>query len=152
VWHAPPLYQATLTREDVHFLQHASFFGTALLFWWVLLHPVRHRRLGHGLGVLFLFTTALYGSALGALLTFASSPWYPAYAERAAPWGLSALEDQQLGGLIMWIPFGLLYTLAALALFGLWFRAMEAGDAGAPRRPVTDAIPLRPGAQGKSIG
>jgi putative membrane protein len=125
VWHAPPLYQATLTRADVHALQHLSFFLTALLFWWPLLHPSRHRRLGHGLAVLYLFTTALHGSALGAFLSLSGRPWYPIYAESAALWDLTPLEDQQLGGLIMWIPFGLLYTLAAIVLLGDWLRRQE---------------------------
>lgn len=126
VWHAPGLYQGTLVREDVHLLQHLSFFLTALLFWWPLLQASPHRRLGHGLAVLYLFTTALHGSALGAFLSLSRQPWYPAYAEGAALWGLTPLEDQQLGGLIMWIPFGLLYTLAAIALLGDWLRRQEA--------------------------
>ncbi len=128
VWHAPALYQATLTSAPVHALQHLSFFGTALLFWWALLHPVRFRRLGQGLGVMYLFTTALYGSALGALLTFSPSPWYPIYEDRAPLWGFSGLEDQQLGGLIMWIPFGMVYTAVALLLFASWLRSMGPAD------------------------
>jgi putative membrane protein len=126
VWHAPGLYQATLTHEGVHLLQHFSFFLTALLFWWPLLHASPHRRLGHGLAVLYLFTTALHGSALGAFLSLSRQPWYPAYTEGARLWGLTVLEDQQLGGLIMWVPFGLLYTLAAIFLLGDWLRRQEA--------------------------
>ena len=124
LWHAPGLYQATLTSDLVHALQHLSFFGTAVLFWWVLLRPGR-QRLGYGIAVPYLFTTAVYGSALGALLTIASRPWYPAYAERAIAWGMTGLEDQQLGGLIMWVPFGVLYTAAALALLAVWLRVLE---------------------------
>ena len=127
LWHAPRLYQATLTSEAVHLLQHLSFFGTALLFWWPLLHPSPHRRLEHGLAVLYLFTTAVHGSLLGAFLSLSGRVWYPAYADGAALWGLSSLEDQQLGGLIMWVPFGALYPLAAVALLGHWLRRQEAG-------------------------
>lgn len=134
LWHAPALYQATLTSDLVHALQHLSFFGTALLFWWVLLRPGR-QRLGYGIAVPYLFTTAVYGSALGALLTLASTPWYPAYTERARLWGMTGLEDQQLGGLIMWVPFGVLYTAAALALLAAWLRVLESRDP-ARRRPV----------------
>lgn len=126
MWHAPALYQATLARADMHALQHLSFFLTALLFWWPLLHANPHRRLGHGLAVLYLFTTALHGSALGAFLSLSGRPWYPIYTDGAALWGLTPLEDQQLGGLIMWIPFGLLYTLAAIVLLGDWLRRQEA--------------------------
>lgn len=123
IWHAPPLYQATLRSGAVHVAQHASFLGTALLFWWVLLHS--GRRMEHGVGVLYVFTTGMYGSALGALLTFAPTAWYPAYAGSVAAWGLSPLEDQQLGGLIMWIPAGIVYVGAALALLAVWLRTVE---------------------------
>ncbi|HEV2149871.1 MAG TPA: cytochrome c oxidase assembly protein [Longimicrobiaceae bacterium] len=147
-WHAPALYQRTLVSEPAHVAQHASFLGTALLFWWVLLHPGRRGALGHGIGVLYVFTTAVYGSVLGALLTFAPAPWYPAYAPSVGAWGLSLLEDQQLGGLVMWVPFGLVYLGAALALFAAWLRAIErevrrAEASASPRSP--SASPLRTG-------
>lgn len=122
-WHAPALYQATLRSEAVHVAQHASFLGTALLFWWVLLHS--GRKMGQGVGVLYVFTTAVYGSILGALLTFSPRPWYPAYAGSVEAWGLTLLEDQQLGGLVMWVPAGVVYLGAALALFAAWLRSVE---------------------------
>lgn len=135
IWHAPRLYEATLVSVPVHTLQHLSFFGTALLFWWPVLHPSPHRRLEHGLAVLYLFTTAVHGSALGAFLSLSSRPLYPAYAEGVALWGLSLLEDQQLGGLIMWIPFGTVYTIAALALLGHWLERQEARALESPAVP-----------------
>jgi cytochrome c oxidase assembly factor CtaG len=111
-WHAPPLYQAALQNESLHMLEHLSFVGTSLLFWQGI------TRLGRGsLGTLALFTMALQGGLLGALLTFAPTPWYEAYASTTQAWGLSPLEDQQLAGAIMWIPMGTAYTLAALILF-----------------------------------
>jgi putative membrane protein len=124
VWHIPRLFQVTLTSELAHAWQHLSFFGTALCFWWALLY--RHQELqGYGVAVLAVFTTALHSSLLGALLTFAPTPWYPAYAHTTAAWGLTPLEDQQLGGLVMWIPAGVVYLLAALALGAGWLRAIE---------------------------
>lgn len=134
LWHAPALYQATLTSDVVHALQHASFFGSALLFWWVLLRPGR-QRLGYGIAAPYLFITAMYGSALGALLTLASRPWYPIYAERVTAWGLTPLEDQQLGGLIMWVPFGVVYTAAALAFLAAWLHGLEMRARLAGSRP-----------------
>jgi putative membrane protein len=132
VWHLPRLFQATLTSELAHAWQHLSFFGTALCFWWALLS--RHQELqGYGVAVLAVFTTALHSSLLGALLTFAPTSWYIAYAHTAA-WGLTPLEDQQLGGLIMWIPAGAIYLLAALALGVGWLRATE--RQGAAERQV----------------
>jgi cytochrome c oxidase assembly factor CtaG len=123
-WHAPSLYATTLRSESMHTLQHASFFLTGLLFWWVVLRA-RASRLGYGVAMLAVFTTAIHTGALGVLLTVGDSLWVPAYATTTAPWGLSALEDQQLAGLIMWIPAGIVYLIAALALIALWLREAD---------------------------
>jgi putative membrane protein len=125
LWHLPFLYQAALGSELVHALEHGSFLGTALLFWWVVAQRGHHSRMGYGLGLLFTFTTAMHSGLLGALLTFARQAWYPAYAESAPAWGLTILEDQQLAGAIMWLPAGVIYLVATLALLGLWLQAME---------------------------
>lgn len=117
-------------------MQHASFLGTALLFWWAVLHTGFRSRMGHGVAVLYIFTTAVYGSILGAPLTSASRPWYPAYAESVGAWGLSPLEDQQLGGLIMSIPGGFVYVGTALALFDAWPRSAEREVVCTERRAV----------------
>jgi len=119
LWHAPALYQATLTSGAVHTLQHVSFLGAALLFWWALLHG-REGRIGRPAAVIYLFTTAVHTSLLGALLTFSSRLWYPIYQATTGPWGLTPLEDQQLAGLIMWVPAGMAYLGAALALAATW--------------------------------
>ncbi|MEX2583535.1 MAG: cytochrome c oxidase assembly protein [Gemmatimonadota bacterium] len=132
IWHAPTLYQSTLESSVAHSVQHLSFFGTALLFWWAILQPNGSRRLSPGLAVIYLFTTAVYGTALGALLTLSPVPWYPLYGDRAMLWGLSQIEDQQLGGLIMWVPFGLLYTAAALVILGRWLHHMNRREVGSP--------------------
>jgi putative membrane protein len=114
IWHAPVLFEAALRSDALHALQHLSFLLSALLFWWALFNS----RDAQGAAVLYLFTTGLHTSVLGALLTFARSIWYPVYDQ--PPLGLNPLEDQQLGGLIMWVPGGMVYVLAALALFGAW--------------------------------
>jgi cytochrome c oxidase assembly factor CtaG len=75
--------------------------------------------------VLYLFTTSLHTSLLGALLTFSSRVWYPAYASSTAVWGLTPLEDQQLAGLIMWVPAGLAYLAATLVILGSWLKETE---------------------------
>ena len=124
VWHAPALFQATLTSEWAHTAQHLSFLLSALLFWWSLFYT--HGRLGYGAAVLYVFTTAAHTSLLGALLTLAPSVWYPAYAGRTAAWGLTPLQDQQIGGLVMWIPAGVIYLVLALLLFTQWLRESEA--------------------------
>lgn len=119
-WHLPSLYQATLSSDAIHAVQHVSFAGTAILFWWSLVGSGPGRRVRYGAAVLCLFGTALLGSVLGALLTFAEVPWYPAYAQTAPLWGLTPLEDQQLGGLIMWIPAGVVHLPVALAFVAFW--------------------------------
>jgi putative membrane protein len=111
-------------NNSMHILQHLSFLGTALLFWWALLHS-RHGRMGYGIAVLYVFTAAVHSSILGALLTVALSPWYPAYQQTTAVWNLTPLQDQQLAGLMMWVPAGVLYGAAGLALFAAWLREAE---------------------------
>jgi putative membrane protein len=124
MWHVPLLYQATLDNEFIHALQHISFFGTALLFWWTLIHG-RYGRLGYGVAFVYVFTTALHTSILGALMTFTQRVWYPLYDGRTAAWHLSPLEDQQLGGLIMWIPSGIVFLVVGLAMFAAWLGESE---------------------------
>ena len=85
----------------------------------------RQHALNYGLAVLYLFTTAIHSGLLGALLTFARTVWYPAYAGKTESWGLTPLEDQQLGGLIMWVPACTVYIVAGLALFAAWLRESE---------------------------
>jgi putative membrane protein len=139
VWHVPVLYEATLYSELVHLAQHAAFFGTAMLFWWAALEMGRRQRLRYGLGVIYVFTTMMHTSILSALLTFSLVLWYPIYADRTAAWGLTPLEDQQLGGLLMWVPAGVIYLVIALGLLGaglgLAGRGGEAAGLRLPGRP-----------------
>ncbi len=133
-WHAPQLFEAALHDEWVHVLQHASFFGTALLFWWAVLGPDPRSR-GQGLAIALLFTTMLHTGALGALLSLAPTAWYPSYAASAAALGVDPIADQQLGGLLMWVPGSVAYLLAALVIVA----RLLAGPAFSP------AMPVRPG-------
>ena len=119
LWHAPGLYQATLGSEAVHTLQHVSFLGTGLVFWWAVLRG-RDGRLGRPAAIVYLFTTSVHTSLLGALLTFSSRLWYPLYSSSTGAWGLTPLDDQQLAGVIMWVPAGFAYLVAALAVAASW--------------------------------
>jgi putative membrane protein len=131
-WHVPALYEATLDSELVHFAQHTAFFLTALLFWWAAVRMARRTRARHGLGIVYVFTTAAHTTVLSALLTFSTVLWYPIYENRTVAWGLTPLEDQQLGGLLMWVPAGMIYLVAALLLLaaGLRLPAPRGGRAG----------------------
>jgi len=124
VWHLPALYQAALGNAAIHALEHTCFLVTACLFWWALIHG-RYGRVGYGAAVVFVFATAVHSEALGALLTFAPRVWYPLYAMRSSAAGSDALEDQQLAGLIMWIPFGVIFLMLGLGLFAAWLGEAE---------------------------
>jgi putative membrane protein len=117
IWHIPFLFDQTLHSDWIHAAQHTTFLVTALIFWWPL---VNRTSLGYGGGLVYVFTTILHTSVLGALLTFALHPWYSSYVLTAPAWHLSALEDQQIGGLIMWIPAGTLLLIVALVLLVKW--------------------------------
>jgi putative membrane protein len=116
LWHLPSLYDAAIRDETLHVAEHASFFLTALLFWYPLADPHRGRRFGVGVSTLYLFAAGLQCTMLGALMAFARHPWYPAHYGTTQPWGLTPLEDQQMAGLIMWIPAGLVYLVALVPI------------------------------------
>jgi putative membrane protein len=123
IWHVPWLFDQTLNNGLVHATQHTTFLVTALLFWWPLVN--RTPILGYGGGLAYIFTTILHTSVLGALLTFAPRPWYSSYVTTAPLWHLTALEDQQLGGLIMWVPAGTLLLVVALIFLVKWMNESQ---------------------------
>ena len=124
LWHAPIFFVSAMQSELVHAAQHTSFLGTALLFWWALINN-HSRRLGYGGALLYIFTTITHMSLLGAWLTFSAKVWYTPYLQTAPAWHLTALEDQQIGGLIMWIPAGVLLTFVMLGLFIKWLQQSQ---------------------------
>lgn len=128
LWHIPGLYDAALRSQLVHDVQHLGFMTAACMTWWILLNPMGRLKLNRGSGVLYLFTTSLHAAALGVLLTFSPVAWYDYYRASTAAWGLSWIEDQQLGGVIMWMPAGFVYIVLAGAIFSLWLRDSERAD------------------------
>jgi putative membrane protein len=124
LWHIPSLYESALENETLHDFEHFLFLGTSLLFWWYLFQNGTNPKVRYGTAVLYLFTTLLHESALGALLTFSSNPWYSFYTS-SGPWGLTPLADQQLAGVIMWLPGGVLFMALIVYYFGLWLQAIE---------------------------
>jgi putative membrane protein len=126
-WHVPAAFDRASAQPWVHALQHTSFLVPALAFWWSVVAARQRRQVGAVLAALFI--TMIATGALGALLTFAPHAWY---ATRLRP--EDALFDQQLGGLLMWIPGGIVYLLAALALMAAWLgREGRSGVVGATR-------------------
>jgi putative membrane protein len=119
VWHLPLLYEAALRHESVHALQHATFVGTAVFFWWGLVYG-RYGRAAYGASGLYVFVTSVHTGVLGAMFTLSNAPYYALYAARAPEAGIDALTDQQLAGLYMWIPAGMVLTLFGLSLVVAW--------------------------------
>jgi cytochrome c oxidase assembly factor CtaG len=118
LWHLPSLFDLALAYPGWHAAQHLSFLVTALFFWSAMLTGPRGRgRLG--LAAVCLFFTSVVSGALGAFMALSGSPWYANYAALGmTPYGLTPAEDQQLAGLLMWVPGGFVHAGAALALIG----------------------------------
>ena len=123
-WHSPTPYRWALGNEGVHSLEHACFFVTSLMFWSVVIEPYGRRHTDYGLCLLFVAAFSVQMGMLGAILTFASRALYT---EPTAllPWGLSPLQDQQLAGVVMWVPVGLIHLSTMAALFLAWLRHAE---------------------------
>jgi cytochrome c oxidase assembly factor CtaG len=125
-WHAPDLFDRALDSRGWHVAQHLSFIVASLLFWTAMLRP---RRGGFPLSAACLFLTSLIEGALGALMALSQSPWYSAYAAMGVSGiGLDPTTDQQLAGLVMWIPGGVVHGAAALWLLYRWLSS-EGGHA-----------------------
>jgi putative membrane protein len=123
VWHLGDFYDVMMRNHEVHITTHLMFMVTATLMWWPVMSPVAELpRLPAALGMLYLFLVGIPMQVIGALITFADEVLYPWYLAAPRTWGLSPLDDQQLGGLLMWVP-GNLYMFAAIAvLFFKWAR------------------------------
>jgi cytochrome c oxidase assembly factor CtaG len=122
-WHAPSLFNRALESRSWHVAQHLSFILASLLFWAAMLNV---RRGSYLLSAACLFITSLVEGALGALMSFSTSPWYPAYAAMGLSGvGLDPVTDQRLAGLLMWIPGGLIHGAMAVALLYRWLRQSE---------------------------
>ena len=128
IWHSATLYGAALASEPIHALEHVTFLLAAVLFWRVVLSGRRGQRVPGGLGFLLVWGAAMGSVMLALLMTFAAQPWYAGYATTTGPWGLTHLADQQLAGVLMWVPAGAVHAGVAIALFGSWL----AGAASAP--------------------
>ena len=125
LWHTPPLYDATLTNDYIHILEHLTFIVFAVIYWWPVLNTSEELpRLSIGGQVLYIFLSGMPTVALGAGLTFAD-PLYTPYIHAARVWGLSPATDQQLGGLIMWIPGSILNIVIVSILFIQWMQLQD---------------------------
>jgi putative membrane protein len=122
-WHAPPLFDAAVTNVVLHRLQHLSFFVTAVLFWWAIFY-CRDR----GIAAWDVFITMLHTSVLGALISLGPRVLYHVQTEHAQNWGLLPLEDQQLAGIVMWVPAGTIYAGIAIWLIAQWIKTSSTAE------------------------
>jgi putative membrane protein len=146
-WHVPAFYGRALNHESIHAIEHASFLLTAFAFWWVVFQPTGRRRLGYGAAVIYVSALATVMGVFSAVLTFARAPWYVEHVRGMAVWGLTALEDQQLAGLIMWVPASLVYLAAAAFCFVRW---LEIDDRVTSRQPLDRPLPSQEPSYGVS--
>jgi cytochrome c oxidase assembly factor CtaG len=151
--HAPALYDAALANEGIHVVQHLGFLVTSTIFWWVVIAPVPERRRLNLLGTtVYLLLASLASSLLGIIITFAPPGLYPPYLHPAgAPgivalirqgWGFSAADDQQVGGLMMWVGNSPVYVVACLAALARWYREPEPDIAIVDDEPEMETIPV----------
>ena len=126
LWHAPPLYNATLENQTIHIIEHLTFIFFSLLYWWPIFSPSKDLpALPFGGQILYLFLSGMPSVLLGAGLTF-SPPLYAPYIAAPRIWGISAATDQQLGGLIMWVPVSIFYIVIMSVIFIRWMLQQEA--------------------------
>lgn len=126
LWHVPSLYDWTLDSEPVHIVEHLTFMATAVLAWWPILSPLPELpRLPHPGQMVYLFFQSIPPTLIGAIITFSPTVLYTPYAAASRLWGVTALADQQIGGLIMWIPGSLVFLLALTIVFFQWLNPDE---------------------------
>ncbi len=138
VWHIPAAYDATLNHPFIHALEHATFFGTALLFWTrVIDSPPWRSRLSDVPRAVYLGLAMLVGWVLAIAFAVSTSPVYAPYAAEASrPGGISALADQQLAAGVMWVPGSIPLAIGILYIVYRWLQPNRPG----PRRhgsPIT---------------
>lgn len=135
IWHWPALYNVTLADENVHIFEHLCFLVTATIFWWPIFAPAAAARMEPMRAIIYLATAMVSNSVLAILLTFAKPGLYPAYLHPADSlgilsmlrdgWGLTPAADQQLGGLIMWVPGGMVFLGAIIFVMARWYSEPE---------------------------
>jgi putative membrane protein len=131
-WHIPAAYDLAVRHSGIHVLEHISFVIAGSLYWWHLLSPIRARLRLDGMGpVVYMASTKLFVGALGMGLAFAPSALYPYYVHHARVWGISAISDQSMAGLIMAVEQSVVMGIALAVLF---VRALSESEREQQRR------------------
>src|SRR5688572_3689455 len=141
-WHLPPLYNTAMAYHPVHIVQHLTFMTASVLMWWPLLSPLPELpRLAYPGQMLYCFLMVIPMSIVAIYIAMADHVLYPAYSIAPRLWGITPLSDQQIGGLIMWVPGGLLFYVVMTFVFFKWAGRDTDSTAGAQVdwRPTTPA-------------
>jgi cytochrome c oxidase assembly factor CtaG len=152
-WHDPNAYVAALQYELIHDLEHITFFATAMLFWWHVIGsaPHIHRQLSPGLRIGYALSVVPATALTGIAIALSSKPIYDYYANVPRLGSMTVMEDQMLGGVIMWIPGSMMYIVAALILLAQLIQKEEEKEplivpgAYTPREAATDESFRAPG-------
>ena len=150
-WHDPNLYNAALRNDLVHDIEHLTFFGSAMLFWWHVVGagPTIHKRFTRPARVMYVIAAIPPNMLTGIVIAFAGQVIYTYYLGVPRLWGIDALGDQTIGGVIMWVPGSMMYILAVLILTARWLQ----GEEKKPPLPVskwaTDERMAAPGLRGR---
>lgn len=130
LWHLPPFYEAAMRHHGLHIVQHLVFLATSVVMWWPVLSPLPELpRASYPGQLLYLFLLGIPMSVVGAMITLADAPLYPFYVAAPRVMGLTPLDDQQIGGLVMWVPGGLVFWLAMTVVWFRWSAREARGDA-----------------------
>jgi cytochrome c oxidase assembly factor CtaG len=142
LWHVPALYDAAVKHSGIHTLEHLSFAAAGLLYWWHLLSPIRSRlRLG-GMGpVAYMGVTKILVGMLGIVLAFSPELIYDAYDHPGTRWGMTALDDQRVAGLIMALEQSIVMGIALAWLFARMLSESEEEERRAERYSATPGSP-----------
>jgi putative membrane protein len=120
-WHLPPLYNTAMAHHEIHILQHLMFMAASVMLWWPILSPLPELpRLSYPMQMLYLFLTSIPMSIIAVYITYGGTLLYPAYAAAPRIARITPLEDQLIGGLIMWIPGGLILFAVISVIFFRW--------------------------------
>jgi putative membrane protein len=120
-WHLPVLYNVAMAHHEIHILQHLMFMAAAVMLWWPILSPLPELpRLSYPMQMLYLFLTTIPMSIVAVYITYSDNLLYPAYASAPRLWGITPMDDQLIGGLIMWIPGGLVFFAVISVIFFRW--------------------------------
>lgn len=147
LWHLPPFYEAAMRHHGLHIVQHLVFLVTSVVMWWPVLSPVPELpRASYPAQLLYLFLLGIPMSIVGAMITLADAPLYPFYVSAPRVWDLTPMADQQIGGLMMWVPGGLVFWFAMTVVWFRWSVREQRGSGDAEREVPLEAYGLPPGA------